>query len=93
MKKAKDSGKSFVDRKQTAAITDDEITDAVVEGMPNMASSSHDYLFAVTEKVKSGQPHRQMEEADCSLASFSCMNQCPLFKKTMYLGFSLTQDR
>ena len=34
-------------QKQTAAITDDEITGA-------MARSSHDYLFAVTEKPSLG---------------------------------------
>ena len=49
MKKAKDSGKSCVDRKQTATITDDVITGAVIEGIPHMASSSHDNVFAVTE--------------------------------------------
>ena len=55
MKKAKGSGKPFVDRKQTAAITDDEmITGAVVEGMSNMTCSSHDYLFAVMEKSRLG---------------------------------------
>ena len=54
-KKAKGLGKPFVDRKQTAAVTDDEmITGAVVEGMFNMASSSHDYLFAVMEKSRLG---------------------------------------
>ena len=41
MKKVKDLGKPFVDRKQTAAITDDEITRAVIEGISKMASSSH----------------------------------------------------
>ena len=44
MQKAKDSSKPFVDRKQTAAITDDEITTAVIEGIPNMTSSSHDHV-------------------------------------------------
>ena len=67
MKKAKGSGKPFDDRKQTAANTDDEITGAVVEGMPNMASSSHDYLFAVMEKSRLGNQNRQMEEAGRSL--------------------------
>ena len=33
MARAKDSGKPFVDRKQTAAITDDDINGAVIEGI------------------------------------------------------------
>ena len=49
MKKAKDSGKPFVDRKQTAAITVDDITGAVIKGVPHAASSSHDFTFAVTD--------------------------------------------
>ena len=54
MQKAKESGKPFVDREQTAAITDDEITGAVIEGNPNVASSSHDNKFAVTESQSLG---------------------------------------
>ena len=48
---AKDSGKLFVDRKQTAAISDDEIT-GVVRGHAN--HGSHDNVFAVTEKPSLG---------------------------------------
>ena len=45
MKKVKVSNNALVDRKQTAAITDDEITGTVIEGIPNMAGSSHDYAL------------------------------------------------
>ena len=41
-------------KKQTATITDDEITTAVIEGIPNMASSNHDHVCAVTEKPRLG---------------------------------------
>ena len=54
MKKTKGSGKPSVDTKQTTAIRDDEITGAVIEGIPNMASSSHDHVFAVTERPRLG---------------------------------------
>ena len=54
MKKAKDSGKPFVDRKQTAGITDDEIMCVVIEGILNMAGSSLDCVFAVMEKPSLG---------------------------------------
>ena len=52
MKKAKEQGKPFEDRKQAAAITDDQgeqRTGAVIEGISNMANSSRDYVLAVTE--------------------------------------------
>ena len=42
MKKAKEQGKPFVDRKQAAMITDEqseEITGALIEGISNMACS------------------------------------------------------
>ena len=51
---AKDSGKLFVDKKQTAAISDDEITGVVRQRVCRNG------------KAKSGQPRRQMEEG-CSL--------------------------
>ena len=63
MKKAQDSGKPFVDRKQTAAITDDEISGAVIEGISNMASSSHNKCVCRRGKTKARQPSQQMEEA------------------------------
>ena len=44
----------FVNRKQTTAIADDEITCVVIEGIPNMASSCHDCVFAMTEKPSLG---------------------------------------
>ena len=44
MKQAKDSGDFFVDRKHSAATTDDEITGAVIDIIPNMASNS--FVFA-----------------------------------------------
>ena len=51
MTEAKDSGKLFVDTKQTAAISDDEIT-SVVRGHAH--HGSHDNVFAVTEKPSLG---------------------------------------
>ena len=63
MMKAKESDKLFVDRKWSAAIADDGFTGAVIEGFPNMASSSRDYVFAVAERTSLGQPHQHAEEA------------------------------
>ena len=51
MSKSKNTGKPFVVRKHTIAITHAEAIVAVVEGIPNMAGSSHDHVFAVTEKT------------------------------------------
>ena len=93
MKRAKDSGMPFVDRKQTAAITDDEITGAVIDGVPNVASSSHDYVFAVMERSSLETTPTNRRGCSFSWSSLSCKSQCLSFKKTMYLGSSLTQDQ
>ena len=45
-------------------MTSEEITGAVVEDIPNTASSSRDYVVTVTE---AGQLRPSMEEARCIL--------------------------
>ena len=93
MKKATDSGKPVLDRKQTAPINDDEITDAVIEGIPNLASSSHDSVFVVTEKPRRGNHAVRWKTLLVLLSSPSCKRPCQRFNRAMFLGPSLTPDQ
>ena len=55
IKKEKVQGKSLLEKKQAAAITDDQDDEnigAVIKGIPNMASNSHDYVIAVADSPR-----------------------------------------
>ena len=75
------SRRPFVDRKQTAAITDDVFTSAVIEGISNMASSSRNCVFAVTEKPSLGNHAVRWKRS------------CQRSQKPMHHGSSLIPDR
>ena len=83
---AKDSGMPFVDRKQTAAITDDEITGAVIDGVPNVASSSHDYVFAVMERSSLETTPTNRRGCSFSWSSLSCKSSVSASRKRCILG-------
>ena len=95
MKKAKDSDGPIVDSKQTETDTDGDVTSPVVVGIPTMASSSHDYVIAVTEKshVWASTLSEGRGWLFSRFNSSWCKSQCQRFKKTMYVGASLTRDQ
>ena len=65
----------------------------ITQGIPNMAFSSHENVFAAMEMPSLATTLSDGRGWMFSFLSLSCKSQCQHFKKTMYLGSSLILDQ